>query len=593
MKSQIPGVVHDASNSGMTLFVEPFSTVNLCNSWRELGLEEEREVMSVLRELSNLVSGALEEIEESLRAATRLDFIIARAKYSESIIARCTLTSSYSDIKTPHFKKHINLVNARHPLLGQDAVPLSIEMRPEWKILVITGPNTGGKTVALKTIGLLAAMQQSGILISSEADNNLPIFDGIYADIGDQQDINDSVSTFSSHIKNIDNIIRLSSSNSLVLLDEVGSSTDPEEGAAIASAVLQHFSEHSTTTIATTHHQSVAAIAETDVSISNASFHLDPNTLKPTYKMSVGVPGRSYAMSVAASLGFSKTILEKAQNNLSPNHKKISSMLTDISREREELSEILLDSKKLQDQIVSIRNSLQKQLEFLVQKREEIIESVEAEVRRRYQEIGKILARAESALSWSKHSSTNPNNSDPLNIELEAIKNDVSQIEIPKPAPIIGSYPEIKVGDSVYIKTLRLNAKIYRLTHGNREAEVGVGTIRMNVNTSDLTVLEEVSIDDNANIPNKTFVEKLDERIPEIQLDIRGLRAEPALYKVEMFLDSSIRNGLSKVRIVHGKGTGALRLAVRDSLKGHPLVSEFGKELDSSGGDGATYVLLN
>jgi len=593
MKNQIPGVVHDASNSGMTLFVEPFSTVNLCNTWRELGLQEEREVNSVLRELSSLIGESSQEIEDSLRSATRLDYIIARAKYSESINPDVTSSNYMSNPKILNFDKTINLTNVIHPLIGKNAIPLSITMQPDWKILVITGPNTGGKTVALKTIGLLAAMQQSGILISSNPENNLPIFDGIYADIGDQQNINDSVSTFSSHIRNLTDIIKLSSKRSLVLLDEIGSSTDPEEGAAIASAVLQHFSEQTTTTIATTHHQSVATTAENHSSFTNASFHLDPDTLEPTYQMSVGIPGRSYAMSVASSLGFPQPILEKARRNLSPDYKKVSSMLIDISRDREELSEILLESKKVQTQIISIRKSLRDQLELLIQKRQQIIESVRLEAKNKYQEIEKLLSRAESALSWSKHSSST--NDDLVNIdkELNSIKSEIAAIEIPEPQLKPTSNLEIIEGQSVYIKTLKLSGKVQRLSSGNREAEIKVGTIRMNVKVSDLTISEEDTTETISGNLNENLKRKPSIKIPVTQLDIRGMRAEAALDKVETFLDSSIRDGLSKVRIIHGKGTGALRQAVRENLNGHPLVNEFGREPDPSGGDGATYVLLN
>lgn len=593
MKNQIPGVVHDASNSGMTLFVEPFSTVNLCNTWRELGLQEEREVNSVLRELSSLVGESSREIEGSLRSATRLDYIIARAKYSESINPNVASSDYMSNPKVLIFDKNINLSNVAHPLIGEDVIPLSITMQPNWKILVITGPNTGGKTVALKTIGLLAAMQQSGILISSNPENNLPIFDGIYADIGDQQNINDSVSTFSSHIRNLTDIIKLSSKRSLVLLDEIGSSTDPEEGAAIASAVLQYFSEETTTTIATTHHQSVAATAENHSSFTNASFHLDPDTLEPTYQMSIGVPGRSYAMSVASSLGFPQSILENAKRNLSPDYKKVSSMLVDISRDREELSEILLKSKKTQTQIVSIRKSLSDQLELLMQKRQQIIESVRIEAKNKYQEIEKLLSRAESALSWSKHSPSISNDIYDIDKELSGIKSDIAAIEIPEPQPKYTSNLKIIEGQSVYIKTLKLNGIVQRLNSGNREAEIKVGTIRMNVKVSDLTVSEEDTIDIIPDNLNKNPERKPDIKFPVTQLDIRGMRAEAALNEVETFLDSSIRDGLSKVQIIHGKGTGALRQAVRENLNGHPLVSEFGTEPDPLGGDGATYVLLN
>ena len=268
-------------------------------------------------------------------------------------------------------------------------------------------------------------------------------------------------------------------------------------------------------------------------------------------------------------------------------------MLIDIIRDREELSEILLKSKKIQTQIISTRKSLRDQLDLLIQKRQQIIESVRLEAKNKYQEIQKLLSRAESALSWSKHSSSTNDDLVDIDKELNSIKSEIAAIEIPEPQLKPTSNLEIIEGQSVYIKTLKLNGKVQRLNSGNREAEIKVGTIRMNVKVSDLTISEEDTTEIISGNLNENLKRKPNIKIPVMQLDIRGMRAEAALDKVETFLDSSIRDGLSKVRIIHGKGTGALRQAVRENLNGHPLVNEFGRAPDPSGGDGATYVLLN
>ena len=303
MRSRIPGVVHDASNTGMTLFIEPFSTVNLCNSWRELALEEDREVARILRDLSAQVGSLSAEISDTTDMVADIDFILAKSRYSNSLGAPDPIrdaitqqTDQLSNMPSGQSRQvEIKLNNARHPLIGNEMVPLNLEIGPNWNVLVITGPNTGGKTVALKTVGLLSAMQQCGIHIPADLGSSLPIFDAIFADIGDQQSIETSVSTFSSHIRSLSEMLTYSTEKSLVLLDEIGASTDPDEGAAIAAAVLDDLGEKNIFTVATTHHRSVAATAESNPNMSNASFHLDPETLKPTYRISIGIPGRSYA----------------------------------------------------------------------------------------------------------------------------------------------------------------------------------------------------------------------------------------------------------------------------------------------------------
>ena len=328
MRSRIPGVVHDASNTGMTLFIEPFSTVNLCNSWRELALEEDREVARILRDLSAQVGSLSAEISDTTDMVADIDFILAKSRYSNSLGAPDTIrdaitqqTDQLSNMPSGQSRQvEIKLNNARHPLIGNEMVPLNLEIGPNWNVLVITGPNTGGKTVALKTVGLLSAMQQCGIHIPADLGSSLPIFDAIFADIGDQQSIETSVSTFSSHIRSLSEMLTYSTEKSLVLLDEIGASTDPDEGAAIAAAVLDDLGEKNIFTVATTHHRSVAATAESNPNMSNASFHLDPETLKPTYRISIGIPGRSYAMAVASRLGLPKRILQSAEKNLSPQY---------------------------------------------------------------------------------------------------------------------------------------------------------------------------------------------------------------------------------------------------------------------------------
>ena len=604
MRSRIPGVVHDASNTGMTLFIEPFSTVNLCNSWRELALEEDREVARILRDLSAQVGSLSAEISDTTDMVADIDFILAKSRYSNSLGAPDPIrdaitqqTDQLSNMPSGQSRQvEIKLNNARHPLIGNEMVPLNLEIGPNWNVLVITGPNTGGKTVALKTVGLLSAMQQCGIHIPADLGSSLPIFDAIFADIGDQQSIETSVSTFSSHIRSLSEMLTYSTEKSLVLLDEIGASTDPDEGAAIASAVLDDLGEKNIFTVATTHHRSVAATAESNPNMSNASFHLDPETLKPTYRISIGIPGRSYAMAVASRLGLPKRILQSAEKNLSPQYIQMGKWLSDISNEREQVSKVLSEANKNLSETRSLRAKLQQEIEYLIERRAEIIESVRAKAESNFSTIQNLLSRAESALSWARHG--NRESSQSVDNEIDIIQGELQEINIPTPRTEEKIIDLLSTGDLVHVSGLSLSGTLTKLDSETNSAEILVGSMRLNVEADKLlktSVSPEPNTDSHYSASdtkvNRTSPRSLDP-IKDV-LDVRGLRSDPALDMLEVFLDSSVRDGLSKVTVIHGKGTGALRNALRENLMNHPLVSSFGSEKDSLGGDGATYIILN
>ena len=604
MRSRIPGVVHDASNTGMTLFIEPFSTVNLCNSWRELALEEDREVARILRDLSAQVGSLSAEISDTTDMVADIDFILAKSRYSNSLGAPDPIrdaitqqTDQLSNMPSGQSRQvEIKLNNARHPLIGNEMVPLNLEIGPNWNVLVITGPNTGGKTVALKTVGLLSAMQQCGIHIPADLGSSLPIFDAIFADIGDQQSIETSVSTFSSHIRSLSEMLTYSTEKSLVLLDEIGASTDPDEGAAIAAAVLDDLGEKNIFTVATTHHRSVAATAESNPNMSNASFHLDPETLKPTYRISIGIPGRSYAMAVASRLGLPKRILQSAEKNLSPQYIQMGKWLSDISNEREQVSKVLSEANKNLSEARSLRAKLQQEIEYLIERRAEIIESVRAKAESNFSTIQNLLSRAESALSWARHG--NSESSQSVDNEIDIIQGELQEINIPTPRTEEKVIDLLSTGDLVHVSGLSLSGTLTKLDSESNSAEILVGSMRLNVEADKLlktSVSPEPNTDSHYSASdtkvNRTSPRSLDP-IKDV-LDVRGLRSDPALDMLEVFLDSSVRDGLSKVTVIHGKGTGALRNALRENLMNHPLVSSFGSEKDSLGGDGATYIILN
>ena len=584
MRSRVPGVVHDVSSSGQTLFIEPFSTVHQCNSWRELVLEEEREVARVLMELSSSVGSCSYEIDSSMGVAGELDCIFSRARYSHSLSANDPIREIP---KQYGFDEPLILDNAIHPLLD-DPVPLSVKIGPQWNVLVITGPNTGGKTVALKTVGLLACMQQSGIHIPAGDMTSIPIFDGIYADIGDQQSIQNSVSTFSSHIKTLNDILNYCGNHSLVLLDEIGASTDPDEGSAIATSVLEHLADQEITTIATTHHRSIAANVDENPRMENASFHLNTHTLEPTYEISVGIPGMSYALEVAERLGLPKGILDRAKNNISSDYKKIGNLIEQIGSQRDSLTKKIKETDIKHEETLSLRSQLQNELDYLKEHTYQIRESTVDQYEKKILEVEKLVIKARSALNTNRNLIQGGGETKEADNELSNIETALSRMEAPDIKPP-KSLEHFSLGDSIQVKGLDLKGTITSFKKESEEVEIQTGNIKMIVSTSRLKPISN-DIDESPKMISRSAPRPMSSGHQE--LDIRGQRINESILALEEFLDSSVLEGLSKVRIIHGIGTGALKQAVRESLKSHPLVSQFGPEERHSGGDGATFVIL-
>ena len=472
MRHRVPGVVLDASNTGATLFIEPFATVELCNDWRELALEEEREANRVLRDLSTLVGSVAEDIERGIESVSRLDLILARARYSARIAGIRPIRSGAEGLR---------LLSARHPLLGNDAVPVDVTVGPGWSVLVITGPNTGGKTVAMKTVGLLAAMHQSGLQVSAEEGSSVPVYEGIYADVGDRQSIERSVSTFSSHMRNVIDILGDATASSLVLLDEIGTSTDPEEGSALARAVLDNLAGRGITTVATTHYRAVAAHAEGHPGMSNASVQLDAQTLLPTYELTLGVPGRSYAMSIAANLGLPGPIMEKAKSLIEPRHVLFEDWLSELQRDRQKLRERTEEMERAGAQARLLRRELEERIDYLVTHREEMLDGVRRELTARYEQVSRKAKQIEAAAYWQ-----------PAAGELEQARADIEDTKReldeemerlparPRPAP---GRP-VAEGDSVVLKGLDMVGRVLSLSEDEGEAEVSLGKVRLRIDTA-------------------------------------------------------------------------------------------------------------
>ena len=587
MRHRVPGIVHDASNTGATLFIEPFASVDLCNQWRELALEEERETQKVLRDLSALVGSASDEINLGTELTARLDFILARARYGKAIGCAAPRTGAVlADGGRGQDRGAADLVGARHPLLGSESVPVTVRVGPGWSVLVITGPNTGGKTVAMKTVGLLALMHQSGLQIPAESGSTLPIFDGVYADVGDQQSIQRSVSTFSSHMRNVIDILAQASTRSLVLLDELGTSTDPEEGSALAKAILGRLASEGVTAIATTHHRTVAAYAEATEGMMNASVELDTNTLMPTYHLTIGVPGRSYAMSVAERMGMPDEIIGEARALLEPQHLRFEDWLNELQRDREQLKASLEEAEVSRRKADETSRQIEAERQELELHRNDILEGLRAEMAQRFDEVDKKIRRAEAALSWgSVVKGVSEARAEAAEARLE-----FQEVDEPTPAPPakLDEGP-LGTGDLVDIRGLNVKGSVVSIPDHGNEIEVAIGGVHFRIDSHRVS---RAAAQSEPESPERGVSYELGPLVSTMELDLRGSYAEDALIKVEEFLDKAMRDGLSSVRIIHGKGTGALRAAVRGLLEHHPLAKSFGAEPPQRGGDGATFVEL-
>ena len=585
-RHRVAGIVHDASNTGATVFVEPFTTVELCNEWRELTLEEEREVTRVLRDLSTLVGAVADDIRNANRTTAKIDLALARARYSSRLEAVTPATAGVG--------QRMRLIRARHPLLEEDVVPLTAQIGPDWSALVITGPNTGGKTVAMKTVGLAALMHQSGLRIPADEGSALPVFDGVYADIGDQQSISESVSTFGSHIQNVVKILRHAGPQSLVLLDELGTSTDPEEGSALAKAVISHLANKGAATIVTTHHRTVAAFADASDDLMNASFQLDPDTLAPTYEMTIGAPGRSYAMAVAERLGLPDDILEDARSLIEPQHLLFEDWLTELQRERQQLQTSVEEAAKARAEVESLREELDKQVDFLVTHRDDLMEATRRSILQRFREISRRLDGAEASLSWGVPAVAG-GGPPPTYDRVERIRRDLASVEVPETAPVQRLQPvsrPLEEGDTVFIRGMNLTGEIVGVNLQSDEAEVSIGRVRVNVDLHRLSRVDsEQGEETDAETPRVTT--DVSPPMQSIELDLRGMRAADAHVNLDEFLDRAILDGASKLRVIHGRGTGVLRNVVRDHLRYHRSVSDFGPEPRERGGNGATWVQMS
>ena len=583
-KGQAPGIIHDVSDSGATVFIEPMPAIDLGNRWRETRLAERREEERVLRQLSSLVGRYAAEITLALHLLGRLDLAAAKGRYGAALRA---VPPHVAGLDEP---RQFRLTGARHPLLTGEIIPTTINIRPGQSVLLITGPNAGGKTVALKTVGLLAMMALAGLQVPAD-DADIPLLDGIYADIGDQQSIIESLSTFSSHIRNLRQIMDTATARSLILIDELGSSTDPEEGSALAAALLSEFRDRNIMVVATTHHRNVARLAQDQAGMVNASVDLDPRTLEPTYQLTHGVPGRSYALTIAARLGLPESVIAGAQTHLLPEHLETDRLLQELQEERVTVSEL---RQQVEQTLAAARQREQEAAERLETVEETKAELVEEARRELTQQIGGVVNRIRQAerslhrqqVEESAETSLREERQRLARTQREVASADWEPIPVERPP----WYQELKAGDRVYIRGVARPVEIVSIPNQHQEVEVVIGSMRARIPVYQLDRLAD-RVHPSAERAGVVYRRPANKRTLSPEVNLHGYRVDEALTVIDSLLDDAALEGMTSLKIVHGRGTGALRRAVREFLTGHPLVASAEPGEGGSAG-GVTVVQL-
>jgi DNA mismatch repair protein MutS2 len=608
-KGKIKSIIHDQSSSGATLFIEPLPVVEANNQIRELQLAERDEERRILAEVSAQVGEHATELKYGVESLAVLDLAFAKAKYaeelqaSEPVLNQLLADSNQRLAKTENQKLKaksqtlIRLLNARHPLLDpNNVVAIDVDPAPGTQAIVITGPNTGGKTVSLKTVGLLVVMAQSGLHIPAQSGSELPCFNSVWADIGDEQSIEQSLSTFSGHITNIIRILKKIDSRSLVIFDELGSGTDPQEGAAIARAILSHLLESGAMTLVATHYPELKTFAHGTDGVVNASLEFDIKTLRPTYKLTLGLPGRSNALLIAQKLGLPQSIIDDARAEINPLDLRADKLLDDIRKERNRTSREREKLEKARAKLETQTRDLEKRLEKIEDERRETLAKARAEGEL---EVAVLKRNIDSLKSELKKASQ------PLQV-IKAIEEKMEKMEEKVEAPVerrqtedggqssvVNRQSSVRLGERVTVRSLNAEGLVTAL--GESDAEVQIGTLRVRARLSDLVrkvsgeIESKVKSQKSSDLRPSTFDVKPS---PGMEVDLRGLMSEDALDKMERYLEQAFLSGLPFVRIIHGKGTGRLRQAVREALRGHEYVAAFEEGGSTEGGEGVTVAKL-
>jgi len=578
-KGSFPGVLHDQSSSGATAFMEPLAVVPLGNRLRELEIEEREEIARLLRELSVRIGEASPEIRRSYEALGQIDFAVAKALLAETM--RATKPALRED-------GALRFLQARHPLLTGDVVPIDVWLGDEFTTLVITGPNTGGKTVTLKTLGLLALMAQAGLYVPAAEGSEATVFPQVFADIGDEQSIEQSLSTFSSHMGAIVGILKQVQRRALVLLDEIGAGTDPTEGVALARALIEHLHAREIRTVVTTHYNELKSLAYTHQGIQNASVEFDTETLRPTYRLLIGLPGRSNALVIASRLGLDPAVVDKARQLLGAKAVEIDRILSDIEADRKAYEYELEQAARLRVEADTMRTRSQGELERLRTERKQILarakEDAEAMLARARREVDAIIERLKVA-------GTVPAVQE-ARASLGRLREELEHVaEVPN-AEEGESLTDARPGQPVFIVSLKRTGTVLAPPDAKGEVEVEAGGMRVKVGLAGLRTAgpphEPSPVDAAPRQGNITTADPV-----PMSLSLRGDRVDEAIPKLDKYLDEAFVARLPKVTIIHGKGTGALRKAVHEFLSSHPYVKTYRLGERGEGEAGATVVELD
>ena len=590
-RNEVKGFIHDISSSGSTVFIEPITIFELNNEIASLKAEEVIEIEKILQDLSKLFYPYVNELKNDIEKIAYIDFVFAKAKYSKSLHA---ITPKINN------EKQIILNNAKHPLLEQStAVPISLTLGKDFQTLLVTGPNTGGKTVTLKTVGLLTCMACSGLNIPADSSSSIYVFENIFADIGDDQSISDSLSTFSSHMKNIVNIIETANENSLVLVDELGSGTDPVEGAALAISILEYLKNLNTLTIATTHYQELKKYALTTDGFENASVEFDIDTLSPTYKLLLGVPGKSNAFEISKKLGLNVSIIEKAKKLLSKKDVDFEELLKNIYDNKSAIEKEKLQVDEELKKISNLRLKLENDFSNSEEKSKQILQDAKTEARnillQAKEDANNIIKEMNSIKKDSDAEKELNNYRNELNEKIKNIKN-IKNLSINQESEttknISVSKEKIKPNTPVFVTTLNKEGLVLSHVSKSNEVQVQIGSLKMNLPITILKPISKTSQAKKSKNSSVSFSNNSKTKTAKTEINVIGMNVEEANFIIDKFLDDSSLAKLSTVRIVHGKGTGKLRDGIHKFLKKNSHVKSFRMGTFGEGEMGVTIVEL-
>ena len=581
-RQQVPGLIHDQSSSGATLFIEPSAVVELGNEYKKLLAEEADEIERILTELTAMLAPYADEIREDLNIMGQIDLVFAKAKLSRELNAVMPRLNR---------NNYVRIVRGRHPLIPADrVVPIDIWIGRDYRSLIITGPNTGGKTVTLKIVGLFALMVQSGIFVPANEGSEFPVFEHIYADIGDEQSIEQSLSTFSSHMKNIVGILDKADENSLVLLDELGAGTDPIEGAALAMSILEELNDRHCICVSTTHYSEIKAFAMTHEGMENASMEFDIDRLCPTYRLYIGIPGKSNAFEISSRLGLPNSIIDKAKGFLKGEDVRFEDIISSAQsqhriaeEERKMAEEARAELEKLRADAERERRKLDEDRNRLQAKAKEDAKRIVADTKR---EMEKLIVEIRSIKDIDRSAADRVIQA--ARDTLRATETAVNEKEAIKKEDNTKPPKTVRAGDTVNIVTLDQKATVLSAPDSKGEVMVQAGVMKLNVKLKDIRLIEEKK----AAAPTSGKVGLGAGKQVGLELDVRGMLVDEANIIVDRYLDDAYNAGLSEVNIIHGKGTGALRAGVQAFLKRHPLVKGYRMGSYGEGDAGVTVVTL-